>query len=72
MKRRKNVTREDLLWETDKKTAALKKIHKLCNELLDDDDCSIVEHIKAIRYLAGTYYLALEPQVEDHLEIKAQ
>lgn len=34
---RSKATREDILWQMDMKTAALKRIHRICNELLDED-----------------------------------
>jgi hypothetical protein len=36
IKNRKTASREDLLWEMDMKTAALKRIHRICNEQAGD------------------------------------
>jgi hypothetical protein len=73
-KNRATATREDLLWEMDKKTAALKRIHRICNELLDEGEIASPQFaiVKKIRYLAGAHYPALEPQAGDRLEIKAR
>jgi hypothetical protein len=72
-KTRESATREDLLWEMDKKTAALKRIHRLCNEMSpDDQEREVCVAIKRIRYIAGANYPSLEPQAGDRLEIKAQ
>ena len=73
-KTRAAASREELLWVMDKKTAALKKIHKLCNDLLDSPDGLAnpeFVQVKKIRYIAGAHYPALEPRAGDRLEIKA-
>jgi hypothetical protein len=53
-KTRKSATREDLL-------AALKKIHRLCDGLLDGDDLDTTDEltVKKIRYLAGAEIKAI-------------
>lgn len=66
---RNTATREELLWEMDKKTAALKIIQ--CNEILDRDDLNTEDfvEVKQIRYMAGASYPVLEPQEGDRLVI---
>lgn len=68
---RDTATREELLWEMDKKTAALKIIHRKCNEILDRDDLNTEDfvEVKQIRYMAGASYPVLEPQEGDRLVI---
>jgi hypothetical protein len=58
----------------DKKTAALKRIHKICNELLIENKLETPQHltVKKIRHIAGAHYPTLEPQRGDRLEIKPQ
>lgn len=71
---RQTATREDLLWEMDKKTAALKRIHRICNELLTEDELGTPQFctVKKIREIAGSHYPSLEPQRGDRLEINAK
>ena len=47
----------------DKKTAALKRIHRLCNDLLEKNelDTRQIISVKLIRELASTNYPPLEP-----------
>ena len=74
IKNRKTASREDLLWEMDMKTAALKRIHRICNELIVEDELATPQlaTVKKIRYIAGAHYPSLEPQAGDRLEIKAK
>lgn len=72
-KTRQAATREELLSEMDKKTTALKTIHRLCNEMLNSEHGLAMPEfatVKKIRYLAGAHYPALEPQAGDRLVIK--
>lgn len=55
------VTMQRVMSVMDEKTAALKKIHRLCNQLLLSDDCDDISGIKELRHIAGKYYPPLEP-----------
>lgn len=70
---RDKATREELLWAMDMKTAALKRIHRKCNELLDGDylDKDAILLVKNIRYISGAHYPAMEPTINDRLTIVA-
>jgi hypothetical protein len=60
------VTAQRILEITDHKTAVLKRIHKLCNEILEDyengDGDKIYGLVKEIRFIAGQTYPKLEPE----------
>lgn len=73
-KTRRDATREDLLWEMDKKTAALKRIHRICNELLAEDELATPQFVtvKKIRSIASTHYPPLQPEPGDRLTIRGQ
>ena len=60
---RETVTRPELFYVMDKKTAALKRIHRLCNDLLEKNelDTRQIISVKLIRELASTNYPPLEP-----------
>lgn len=70
---RDKATREEFLWAMDMKTAALKRIHRKCNELLDGDylDKDAILLVKNIRYISGAHYPAMEPTINDRLTIVA-
>lgn len=52
MRKRKRENLEDALWAMDQKTAALMRIHRICNECVDDGDIDLTD-IKKIRQIAS-------------------
>jgi hypothetical protein len=61
MRQRSRNNPEDVLWVMDQKTAALKRIHRLCNDLLDDgEDALTARQIKKIRQIASDHWPTLE------------
>lgn len=63
------VTLERVLAITDAKTEALKKIHRLCNRLLDTEGIAHFKALKDIRELASATWPALS--IDTNEETKA-